>query len=122
MPRAPPVKSCLKRGCKKPTLALFNHNVTPRQSTAMRQSTILQSPQQRRLGCGSNGKVPVGYDSKGNPLRDSDGNIIYIQGCSKTKQGTQYTELKKTNVFGRYSNQSGSISNPQKGGLTVTNF
>lgn len=122
MPRPLPVQSCLKSGCKKPNLRLFNNNVHPQQSTMMRHSTILQSPQQRRLGCGSSGKVPIGYDTEGNPIRNEKGEIIYIQGCNKTQEGTQYTELRKINAFGRYANQSGGIHHPQKGGLVVRNF
>ena len=122
MPRALPIQSCLKSGCRNPKLGLFNHNVNPQHSAAIRQSTILQSPQRSRLGCGSNGKIPIGFDAKGNPIRNEKGDIVYIQGCSKTKQGITYTKLQKINGFGRYVNQSGGIYNPQKGGLVVRNF
>ena len=122
MPRAPPIQSCLKSGCRKPSLSLFNNNINPQQSTTMRHSTILRSSQQRRLGCGSAGKIPIGFDAEGKPIQNGQGEIVYIQGCSKTQQGIQYTELRKTNGFGRYSNQSGALNNPQKGGLVVRNF
>ena len=85
-------------------------------------STVLQSPQQRRLGCGSDGKVPIGYDTEGKPIRNEKGEIIYIQGCTKTQQGLQYTKFRKINGFGRYVNQSGGLNDPQKGGLVVRNF
>ena len=122
MPRPLPIQSCLKSGCRKPKLGLFNNNVHPQQSTMMRHSTILQSPQQRRLGCGSSGKVPIGYDTEGKPIKNEKGEIIYIQGCNKTREGTQYTRFRNINGFGRYVNQSGGINNPQKGGLVVRNF
>ena len=122
MPRAPPIQSSLKSGCRKPKLGLFNNSVNPQQSTVMRHSTVLQSPQQRRLGCGSDGKVPIGYDTEGKPIRNEKGEIIYIQGCTKTQQGLQYTKFRKINGFGRYVNQSGGLNDPQKGGLVVRNF
>ena len=122
MPRPLPIQSCTLLGCRKPKLGLFNDNLNPQQSKSMRNSSILQSPQQRRLGCGSDGKIPIGFDSEENPIRDERGEIIYIKGCIKTKEGTTYTKPQRINGFGRYMNQSGGLNDPQKGGLVVRNF
>jgi len=122
MPRPLPIQSCVKPGCKDPKLLFFNQYIQPQQTKAARHSEILQSPQYRRLGCGSDSKIPVGFDSKGEPLKNAQGEVAYIQGCTKTKQGITLTERRRINGFGRFLNQSGSLANPQKGGLVVSNF
>ena len=122
MPRPLPIQSCTLLGCRKPKFGLFNNNINPQQSKAMRHSTILQSKQRSRLGCGSNGKIPIGFDAEGNPIRDEKGEIVYIKGCTKTKEGITYTKPQRINGFGRYMDQSGGLNDPQKGGLVVRNF
>jgi hypothetical protein len=122
MPRPLPIQSCLTGGCKNPKLLFFNQQTDSRQTKISRQSEILQAAQSRRLGCGSSGKIPAGINDKGEPVRDDKGEIIYKKGCTKTHQGITWTKRQNINGFGRYQDKSGSLSNPQKGGLVVSNF
>jgi len=122
MTRPLPVKSCAKGGCKDPKFLLFTGRSPVSQSMVMRRSQILRSPQQRRLGCGSNGKVPLGYGNMGEPLKDASGATLYRKGCTRNLAGTVYTSPQLVNGFGRGMGQSGCLNNPQKGGMVISNF
>jgi len=73
---------------------ISNQVVVSGQSCSTKASQLLQMPVARRAGC-----LPNGLSSR-----------------------VQFTLPRAINSFGRYAGTSGSITDPQKGGLVINNF
>ena len=106
MPRLLPISKCSKKrdSCVKPDIIFNNNYLEPLLSKKVLQSTIIQSQQRKRLGCAISGLGISNGSSSGSTSK-----------CGKTT-----TTLRKINNYGRYN--SGTLSNPMKGGLPVSNF
>ena len=85
---------CIKRKAIGLPCIISNQAVVSGQPCSKMASQLLQMPVARRAGC-----LPVGLSSR-----------------------IQFTQPQIINSFGRYAGSSGSITNPQKGGLVINNF
>ena len=115
MPIRPlPIQSCRAGGCKDPKFVAFNSYIQPQTTRVERQVAIINSSKPKRLGC-----LPSGTTTE----LDASGNKVTVpSGCPRLDSFTVYTPPQHVNGFGRYRNMSGCLSNPQKGGLVVSNF
>lgn len=114
-----PIQVCSKDKCNNKKLLFLNPSISTQRVKNLKHSQILQTKAHRRLGCGNSGKIPL-KDSKGVEIRDDNGEIIYITGCEKAKQGLTYAPYQPINNYGKTS--GGSIDNVKNGGLTISNF
>ena len=85
---------CMKRKAVGLPCIISNQVVVSGQSCSKKASQLLQMPVARRAGC-----LPAGLSSR-----------------------IQFTQPQAINSFGRYVGTSGSITDPQKGGLVINNF